>query len=75
MAFSMCNRAVTLSTSSAEVLAEDEEEKEGSAVEGAGAFRYRRRKGGKTYGRKCSGMRRGFGMTEWGGSGETESEY
>jgi hypothetical protein len=63
MAFSMCNRAVILSTSSAEVLDEDEEKEDVSALEGAGAFKYRRRKGGKTNGCRCGGMRRGFGVT------------
>ena len=65
----MCNRAVILSTSSAEVL---DEEKEVSAGEGAGAFKYRRRKGGKIYGCKFGGIRRGFGTTESGGSGDTD---
>ena len=72
MAFSICNRAVTLSTSSAEVLDEDEEKKEVSVGDGAGAFKYRRRKGGKTYGCRCGGMRREFGVTEAGGSGDRE---
>lgn len=70
MAFSICNRAVILSVSSASVLDEDEE---GSAEEGAGAFRYRRRKGGMIYGRRCGGMRRGFGVTASGESGDAEN--
>jgi hypothetical protein len=61
MAFSICNRAVILSVSSAAVDEDDEEE--GSLGEGAGAFRYRRRKGGIIYGRRCGGIRRGFGVT------------
>lgn len=67
MAFSICNRAVILSVSSAEVEDEDDEE-EGSVGEGAGAFRYRRRKGGIIYGRRCGGIRRGFGVTVETGS-------
>jgi hypothetical protein len=72
MAFSICNRAVILSVSSAEVEDEDDEE-EGSVGEGAGAFRYRRRKGGIIYGRRCGGIRRGFGVTASGESGDAEN--
>ena len=70
MAFSICNRAVILSASSAEVEDEDEE---GSVGKGAGAFRYRRRKGGMIYGRRCGGIRRGFGVTASGKSGDAEN--
>ena len=58
---------MTLSTSSAGEMDEDEAEEEGSAGERAGAFKYKRRKGGKIYGRRCGGTRRGFGVTVSGG--------